>query len=278
MSKVVKITLIRSLAVNSAKNETFLKGMLDKAVSDKAVTVAYHEQAGDEEYHERMLARAFYTSVEKLKTWFADYLTGSGSVADNPLVDNEETETKEILLTVSDRFNDGYVKTLARLSQKYVEDRMVHLWWSPIDEKKSAFYAQQAEDGLEGIRRCFSKTAPQAPTYDFPTAIILHYPIPTTAQPEAATQASSHTSLIQSPLILGIGHDTEISYTLTGEGGRRPIDDILVRCDNACCNAYLDERGRWCVGGTKTGIAIVTLFSRHNDQVNASFAVRVTNY
>ena len=40
MSQVVKITLIRSLAVNSAKNETFLKGTLDKAATDKAITVA----------------------------------------------------------------------------------------------------------------------------------------------------------------------------------------------------------------------------------------------
>lgn len=273
MSKIVKITLIRSLAVNSAKNETFLKGMLDKAASDKAITVAYHEQAGDEEYHERMLARAFYTSVEKLKTWFADYLTGSGSVADNPLVDNEETETKEIILTVSDRFNDSYVKTLARLAQKYVEDRMVHLWWSSIDEKKSAFYAQLAEEGLEGIRRCFSKTAPTAPTYDFPTAITLRYPVVTASAPGTVVPAAT---LYESPILIAIGQNTEISYTISGEEGRMPIDDILVRCDNSCCSAYLNDNGMWCVGGTKKGIAIVTLFSRHNDQVRASFAVRVT--
>ena len=279
MSQVVKITLIRSLAVNSAKNETFLKGTLDKAATDKAITVAYHEQAGDEQYHERMLARAFYTSVEKLKTWFSDYLAGSGSVADNPLVDSDETDEKEILLTVSDRFNTDYVKTLARLSQKYVEDRMVYLWYASIDEKKAAFYAQIADEGLDGIKRCFQKTAPAAPQYNFPTAITLRYPIiPSAGSTAGATVPAGFPSGINSsPVIIQRGQNTEISYVLTGENGQRPIDDIVVKCDNGCCHSYLDEHGNWCVAGDKTGLAVITLFSRHNDQVRASFALRVTN-
>ena len=275
MSQVVKITLIRSLAVNSAKNETFLKGTLDKAATDKAITVAYHEQAGDEQYHERMLARAFYTSVEKLKTWFSDYLAGSGSVADNPLVDSDETDEKEILLTVSDRFNTDYVKTLARLSQKYVEDRMVYLWYASIDEKKAAFYAQIADEGLEGIKRCFQKTAPSAPHYNFPTAITLRYPIIPNSNAGSNTQAAMPE--YAHPVIIQRGQNTEISYILTGENGQRPIDDIIVKCDNGCCHPYLDEHGNWCIAGDKIGLAVITLFSRHNDQVSASFVLRVTN-
>ena len=53
MSQVIKITLLKGLAVNAAKNDTFKTGVIDKAADQKNVTVAYHESAGDEQYDER---------------------------------------------------------------------------------------------------------------------------------------------------------------------------------------------------------------------------------
>ena len=281
MSQTIKITLIQSVIINSVKNETFQTGNVVKATDGKAITRAYHEQAGDEAYHERMLARAMFTQVEKLKTWFAEYLSGTGNVVEDPLIDSDEQGGSfNILLSVSDRFNLGYTKTLARLSQKYVEDRMIHLWWAASDRDKSAFYAQLAEDDLVGIMRCFNKTAPDAPEYQFADAITLKYPI----LPSNGTSLSGdgggivpETTLLQHPYLIGTGQESEITYALSRADGGKPIDDILTRADNECCTVCLDDRGRWCIRGRYRGVSVITLFSRHDDNVFARFAVRVTD-
>ena len=44
MSKTIKIQIIHSLALNSAKNETYQKGVVDQAVDAKLITAAFHEQ------------------------------------------------------------------------------------------------------------------------------------------------------------------------------------------------------------------------------------------
>lgn len=281
MSQVIKITLLKGLAVNSVKNETFKTGVIDKAADQKNVTVAYHESAGDDLYDERMLARGFFTQCEMLKTWFSEYLVGGGLPADIPLVSSEESEESvEISLRVSDRFNIGYVKTLARLGQKYVEDRMIHLWWATSDEKKAAFYAKLAEEDLAGITQCFNKTAPSPPAYNFPDAITLQFPV---LDQRATVPAGSPAGymvpvdiLYSYPYIMAVGEDTEITYVLSCTSGKKPIDDIIVRADDGCCMPCLDELGHWQVRGIRPGITVITLQSRHDDRVFARFALRVT--
>lgn len=282
MSKNIKIQIIHSLAVNSAKNETYQKGVVDKAVDAKLIRAAFHEQAGNEAYHETMLRRFLLTQIEKLKTYFSDYLTGGGNIAEDATIDSTEANgMTEIVLNVSDRFNDGYVKTLARLSQKYVEDRMIHLWWVPVSKEFASLYAQVAEDDLDGIMNCFHKTAPEAPRYQFPTAIEIRYPIIPERNGTPGYITPDNSAVIQpeilfgNPWIIGRGQESEISYILTGENDRKPVDDIIVRADNPCCRPCIGSDGRWCLRGCSTGHTIVTLFSRHNDQVFAKFAVRI---
>lgn len=285
MGKIIKIQILHDLALNAAKNETFQKGVVDKAVDPKLITAAYHEQAGNEQYHEIMLRRFLFTQIEKLKTKYSDYLTGEGNLSNDATVDTTENEgVTEILLSVSDRFNNGYVKTLARLSQKYVEDRMIHLWWVPVSKEFAALYAQIADDDLTGILECFKKSAPVAPVYQFPTGIILQYPviperngIPSVLYPGGSDGdvPVAPEILYGNPWCIGRGDHTEISYTLTGENDKKPIDDIVVRCDNGCCMACIGNDGHWYIEGKAAGYTIVTLFSRHNDNVYAQFAVRV---
>lgn len=282
MSKIIKIQIIHDLAKNSAKNETFQKGVVDKAVDQKLITAAYHEQAGNEAYHEAMLGRSMFTQIELLKTFFVDYLTGGGNVAEDATISStEENGVSEILLNVSDRFNDGYVKTLARLSQKYVEDRMIYLWWHPVSKEFASIYLQASEEDKAGILACFNKTAPTAPTYRFPTAIEVRYPIiperngyPGYITPDNSDVVPVET-LFANPWVIGRGDVSEISYILTGENNQKPIDDIIVRCDNGCCLAQITPDGGWCLEGKTAGYTIVTLFSRHNDQVFNKFAVRI---
>jgi len=283
MSKNIKIQIIHSLAMNSAKNETYQKGIVDKAVDPKLITAAFHEQAGNEQYHEAMLGRYMFSQIELLKTKFSDYLTGGGNIAEDATIDStEEDGVSEIVLNVSDRFNDGYVKTLARLSQKFVEDRMIFLWWHSVSKEFAAIYSGAADEDLAGIMGCFNKTAPQAPVYQFPTAIEIRYPIipERNGYPGYLTPSANPTVepeiLFENPWLIGRGQESEISYTLTGENGNKPIDDIIVRADNPCCLPCIGADGRWSVKGVSTGYAIVTLFSRHNDNVFAKFAVRVT--
>lgn len=274
---VIKITLIQSLIINSVKNETFLRGNVAKATNPQLTETAFHTQAGDEQYHEDILARAMFSQAERLKTWFSEYLTARGNTAEDALISSEEKDgTIDIMLRVSDRFNTGYTKTIARLSQKYVEDRMLHLWYAATDpdEKKSAIYMQLAEDDLVGIKKCFAKTPPKRPTYNFPTAIILRFPVTgVNNQPTGVVLPLSH---FVDPYILAKGSDTEITYTLTGENGSMPIDDIVVRVDNPCCTPFLTDDGKWSLHGEREGMAVVTLFSRHNDQISVWFPVRVT--
>ena len=282
MSKTIKIQILHELAMNSAKNETYQKGVVDKAIDPKLITAAFHEQAGNEAYHEAMLSRYMFSQIEILKTFFADYLTGGGNVAEDATISGtEENGVTEILLSVSDRFNDGYVKTLARLSQKFVEDRMIYLWWHSVSKEFAAIYGGAAEEDRAGIMACFLKTAPSAPVYRFPTSIVLRYPIipERNGVPGYITPNGSDTIdpeiLFSNPWVIGRGQESEISYTLTGENGKMPVDDIVVRADNPCCLACIGPDGRWLVRGISKGYSVVTLFSRHNDQVFAKFAVRV---
>ena len=229
-----------------------------------------------------MLGRSMFSQIEVLKTFFADYLTGGGNVAEDATIDSTEADgVTEILLNVSDRFNNGYVKTLARMSQKFVEDRMVYLWWLSVSKEYAAIYNTAAEEDRIIIMNCFHKTAPEAPTYKFPTAIEVRYPIiPEREQmPGFITPDNKDVvmpeMLFANPFIIGIGQESEISYTLTGDDDTKPIDDIVVRADNPCCKTYIDKCGRWGVVGKSLGYTVVTLYSRHDDTVFAKFAIRV---
>ena len=281
MAKEIKITLIKSLIINTVKNETYRRGQIVKASDDKNSVVAFHEQAGDEQYHMAIIDRGIYTQVEELKSRLSGFLVNDGNLAEDPLISSEErTGYIDILLLVSDRFINGYTKTIARLAQKFVEDRIIYLWWLNTDKELAALYLNLSEEDMKGITGCLAtKTAPSAPEYHFPTAIILRYPINLESAPDAVMTPDNKDiidlqALYGVPRIINKGDDTEISYTLTGENGKMPIDDIVVRCDDNCCNPFL-KGGTWCLRGVRTGVTVVTLFSRHDDTVFNKFVVRI---
>ena len=284
MSKHIRITLIKSLIVNTVKNMTFHRGQFDKAADARNTVAAYHEIAGDEQYHERLLSRGYYTNVELLKTRLSDYLDGTGSIAEDPLIDDTEAGgTNTIVLKVSDRFNDGYVKSLARLCSRFVEDSMISDWYGMLDDKKSAFYSALAEKDMASVHLSLTKTSPAAPTYRFPTDIEIRYPViperdgvPGFLTPDNSPSVDPVT-LYGNPLVICKGDECEISYTLKGEDGVMPIDDIMVRCDNTCCKTDITPDGGWCLHAADPGLTVVTLYSRHDDRVFRKFAVRVTN-
>ena len=251
MDKTIKLTLVKSLILNSVKNETFLRGQVIKAADQKLITEAYHEQAGDEAYQEAILNRGFYTNLEELKTHLSDYLTSSGQSSADNIYTDEEDGNVIISLLVSDRFNNGYTTSLARLSAKYIEEAMLMDWWKPINEKQSALYSQFVERDLQAIKRCFNKTAPVAPTAPYTT--VLDAP--------------------GSAIDIGIGEEYTVTYSIS-DGA---IDDIEVRIEDP----ILIEAGRcpegFTIKGKQLGHTWIQLYSRHNELLTKTIHVYVTD-
>lgn len=251
MDNTITLTLLKPLIIESVKNETFQKGKFDKAVDQKAISMAYVEQAGNESYHERILERTLYTSLEELKTHLSDYLsTDGGTTADN-ITSSEEGDQIIITLVVGDRFNHGYTDSLAKLSSKYVEECMLMDWWRPINEKQSLLYANFVERDLAAIKRCFNKTAPVAPTYQYPTSL--------------EVEASS--------IDIGVGEEATVTYTISGGA----IDDIEIRIeDRQICGAGRSREG-FTIVGRQLGHTYVQLYSRHDESITETIHVYVTD-
>ena len=251
MNYTITLTLVKSLILNSVKNETFLRGQVVKAADQKLITEAYHEQAGDEAYQEAILNRGLYTNLEELKTHLSDYLTSSGQSSADNITSTEEDDDIIITLLVSDRFNHSYTNSLAKLSSKYIEEAMLMDWWKPINEKQSALYAQFVERELAAIKRCFNKTAPVAPSYKYPTSL----------------------SVIASSIDIGVGEEHTVTYSIS-DGA---IDDIEIRIEDE----HIITAGRTSEGftviGRQLGHTWIQLYSRHNEELTQTVHVYVTD-
>lgn len=251
MDNTITLTLLKPLIIESVKNETFQKGKFDKAVDQKAISMAYVEQAGNESYHERILERTLYTSLEELKTHLSDYLSSDGGTTADNITSSEEGDQIIITLVVGDRFNHGYTDSLAKLSSKYVEECMLMDWWRPINEKQSLLYANFVERDLAAIKRCFNKTAPVAPTYQYPTSL--------------EVEASS--------IDIGVGEEATVTYIISGGA----IDDIEIRIeDRQICDAGRSREG-FTIIGRQLGHTYVQLYSRHDESITETIHVYVTD-
>lgn len=252
MNQTIQLELIKSLIIESVKNETYLRGQVVKAADPKAIVEAYHEQAGNEEYQERILQRGLYTNLSELKTHLSEYLSTSGYTSSNNYIDSTEDGDKiTLLLVVGDRFNKGYTDPLAKLCSKYIEEAMLMDWWKPINEKQSALYSQFVEKDLAAIRRCFNKTAPSAPTVPYTTEL----------------------NVVGTSIDIGIGEEHTVTYSISSGA----IDDIEVRIeDKEIVGAGRTEEG-FTIIGRHIGHTFIELFSRHNPAVNKVIQVYVTN-
>jgi hypothetical protein len=254
MNQTITLTLVKSLILESVKNETFLRGQVEKAANEKAIAQAYHEQAGNEQYQERLLQRGLQTNLADLLTHFSDYLSSSGQSSGDNIIDTDDTDDGKILihLTVSDRFNKGYTNSLAKLSSKYIEEAMLMDWWKPINEKQSALYAQFVERDLAAIKRCFNKTAPTAPTVPY----------------------TSYLRTTGSAIELEIGEE----YTVTYEISDGAIDDIECRVeDGTLIDTGRSEEG-FTVKAKLRGHTYIELYSRHNPELKKAVHVYITDH
>jgi len=253
MNQTITLILVKPLIIESVKNETFFRGQVQKAANEKAITESYHEQAGNETYQERLLLRALVTNLADLLTHLSDYLSTSGQSTGDNNISSEEQEDKILIhLTVSDRFNKGYTDPLAKLCAKYIEESMLMDWWKPINEKQSALYAQFVERDLTAIKRCFNKTAPIVPTSPYTTYL----------------------KTTGSAIELEEGEEATVTYEISEDA----IDDIECRVEDK----HIVDTGRskdgFTVIGRHRGHTYITLYSRHNEDLEKVIHVYVTDH
>ena len=252
MSQTITLTIVKAVVFDSVKSETYIRGQVEKAADPKALIAAYHEQAGDEAYQERLLSRGLYTAIEDLKTQIADYLSTDGETAgDNFFNSNASGENIVISLVVSDRFNKAFTQSLARLTSKYIEESMLMDWWKPINEKQSMLYAQFVERDLIAIRRCFNKTAPSAPKNPYTTKI------------ETTGTA----------IEVGIGQAETITYILS-DGA---VDDVECRTEDTSVVSVRRCKKGFLVEGVSYGHTYINMYSRHNTDIKKVIHVFVTD-
>ena len=182
------------------------------------------------------------------------------------------------ILNLPDNHDDAIELYIQQSCEAYCVSYALYSWFTVAAPRLTQKYVDDCSRQLDAVKRLvYDKRAPKAPVYLYPTAIALQYPIPqgTVDIMPGDDSIIDVPTLFNEPFIMKLGQDTEISYTLSGEDGVMPIDDIIVRCDNpACCRVALSDYG-WNMCGAHAGDTIVTLFSRHNDQVFAKFPVRV---
>lgn len=250
MSKTIKLSLNKALILESVKNDTFRKGEHDKTSNPALATASYHEQAGDETYHERSLERALYSSLEELKTLFSDYvIEDGGTTGTNAVSSSVSGDIITIELSVHDRFNSGFLSSLARMAATYIENSILFIWWTPINREQASFYSQLIERNIASIRRCFNKKAPAVPEVPFPTEIELEG------------------SLIR----MVVGEEATVTYTIP-EG---TIDDVeAVPIDKAIISASRSTEG-FVVKAKRVGVATLKILSKHDENVCSEITVTV---
>ena len=285
----IKLLLSKEEILQRVKAKSKLKGFADMATKENvdSIRYAHNEEAGDDPDSQFLLLSSLRTALGRFKSVVVEYVVAyddatvtADNIHDN--LDNTTVDVFNITMQVSDRFNQAYTQPLADHASDYIEDQMLYDWYLPFAPEVAKNFAAAAAAVQLEIVRCFVKTRPAVPTYKYPAQIIMRYPIIPDRDgfPGYITPSNQETMrpelLFANPWIVGIGQESEISYTLVSDTEDfKPLDDIMVRADNAQICGVGIKNGRWHCWGRNAGYTIVTLYSRHDDTVFCSFAVRV---
>lgn len=257
---IIKFQILKSLVVDTVKTTTYMKGKVDESADPNAQKLSYHETAGDDETHESVLTQDFDTALEVLKTFFVDYLVPTAqTVGDNAIYyKNNNDNVVEFTLNVSRRFNGTLTDTLARLSAKYVTDYMIYQWWLKTTNMKQAepYAAALPQDELN-IRRCFVLCRPTVPSVPYTQSLV----------------ARVDGSVMGGALTMTTDDDETVSYSIDNGA----IDDIEARSGDPSILEVRrsDESRAFILHPINTGVAVVTLFSRHSDKLKVETEVTV---
>lgn len=258
---IIKFQIIKSVVIEAVKSTTYLKAKVDSAADENAVKVGFNEAAGDDEVHENLLTHDFQTALEMVKTLLAEYLVPTAqSVGDNIIYYNDkDDDIVEFVLNASRRCNGTLTDTLARLVAKYVEDYMIFQWWTKTANLKQAeiYQASLAVDE-KSIRRCFVLSGPTLPTIPYTQHL--------TAKIDGSEEDGAVTIALENK-------EETLSYSIDNGA----IDDIEARSDDPSVLEIhrSPEPYTFSLNPVNTGVAIVTLFSRHSDDLKVEVEVTV---
>lgn len=258
---IIKFQIIKSVVIEAVKSTTYLKAKVDSAADENAVKLGFNEAAGDDEVHENLLTHDFQTALEMVKTLLAEYLVPTAqSVGDNIIYYNDkDDDIVEFVLNASRRCNGTLTDTLARLVAKYVEDYMIFQWWTKTTNLKQAeiYQASLAVDE-KSIRRCFVLSGPTLPTIPYTQHL--------TAKVDGSEEDGAVTIALENK-------EETLSYSIDNGA----IDDIEARSDDPSVLEIhrSPEPYTFSLNPVNTGVAIVTLFSRHSDKLKVEIEVTV---
>ena len=251
--QLIKLHIVTSLIIEAVKAETFIRGAVIKASDDKANAMVYQSQAGDELVHERKLKRNLYSAAEELKTYLSDYLEILGPASADNNIESEvnwETESLDIELIVSRRFNKSYTNSLARLCSRFIEDSMIIMWFKTVDPNQAQVYVTSLETTKTAIQRCFNKLPPNLP------------PVPYTYELDI-----NATSCTMEP-----NHRFKVHYTI----GDDSIDDIQAESsDNKIASVERTGSKIFSIYSHLAGTATVKVFSKHREEIYKEVTVTV---
>ena len=162
MAKTLTLSLNKNLIIEAVKADTYITGLIDKSADGvKNAPLAYNEQAGDDTYHQRKLTRTLAGAVGSLEANLAEFVD---SATDNGISDTLASAGEDgafnIVVLVSDRYNNGLAFPIAQLSQEYVVNKMLYYWWQSIRPALAKDYLAFSSESLSNIRLCLAKKAP----------------------------------------------------------------------------------------------------------------------
>lgn len=258
---IIKFQIIKSLVIEAVKNATLVKGRFDEAAGQSS-KAAMGEAAGDDAAHNRLIDADFTTAMELLKTLFVDYIIPTPTTIGNNAIyyNTNSNDIVEFTLNVSRRYNGTLTDTLARLSAKFAEDYITFQWWARLGNAAMAQPSQAAfASDEQAIRRCFVMCAPSVPVIPYPTSVSVQINGEGASSGEMTVEKGEHNTL---------------TYSIDNGA----IDDIEARSDNpsvlAICRS--ERKATFCLEAIRTGIAVITLFSRHNEDIHEEISVTVT--
>ena len=166
--KLITLNLKKGLIFEAVKTDTYLTGQMERTIDGANNARAFTEQAGDDTYHERKLARTLYGAVGRFEVELADFVDTSKGADDGAYsIDNTLSDTADdftIFFYTSSRFNEGLIKPLSQLAQEYLINKMIAMWWMATKPDLANVYQVYANDSLSSIRKCLTKTSPTVPT------------------------------------------------------------------------------------------------------------------
>lgn len=161
MANQLTLTLNKVNIIDAVKADSYITGQIDKAGNAVGnAALAYHEQAGDDNYHEVKLFRTLRGAIAKFEANMAEYVDTSDANAAITNTLNANNDTFTITLNVASRFNRAFAGTLASLAETFLINMMLNDWWQSVKPELAKDYYAAAQDSLVYVRQCLAKSAP----------------------------------------------------------------------------------------------------------------------